>query len=301
MQQDIAMLVDKHFGTGHHTDWMDVLISSDVGFSKLLTAKLLYSDHVEHFDELRTCSTVYVTIKDARDVEAALRRLLPHYTYTNTVLTVFGCDPARVLWYNRANRPGPIALPELVTRFRDMTKLELDSSTHIVSLPNSLHMLPHLTTLKILFQPVQHINWQTLPHLTNLHLQGTQLTQLPQFDVLPDLQVFYIAGNTFEAQPIPTSLGSCVHLTSVTMYNCNLQGIIPNSILNLTDLQRLDLRENDDIDWPNMPVLEALPKLHRIVVGPLNSGSAPHNQWFDTLTSKGYKCSPTSYGTTFYR
>lgn len=292
MQQDVAKLMDKHAGKTDLADLThpeDVVISNQADFSNIFTSKVLYSDVVDNFDQLRDCKTIFVTVRDAREeVEAALRRRLPYHTYDNTVLTVFGSNSAHRL--NEYNQNDQMALPAIVAKLRDMTKLVVHQSANIVSLPNSLHMLAYLTSLTVEFQPIEYIDWKTLPHLKELELLYTHITALPQFEYLPELQVLNIGGSEFERQPFPPTLCKCVNLTSVSLINCNLAGLLPDDILKLTKLKELNLEQND-IDWPNMPALETLPRLNKISVSHLDMDSAWDKQIYHTFTRKGYEWS----------
>ena len=83
-----------------------------------------------------------------------------------------------------------------------------------------------------------------LTHLTDLYLQGNQLTGLsPEIGNLTNLSKLYLYNNQLTGE-IPPEIGNLTNLTGLLLYDNQLTGTIPTEIGNLTNLEVLYLSDN---------------------------------------------------------
>ena len=83
-----------------------------------------------------------------------------------------------------------------------------------------------------------------LTHLTDLYLQGNQLTELsPEIGNLTILSKLYLYSNQLTGE-IPPEIGNLTNLTGLLLYDNQLTGTIPTEIGNLTNLEVLYLSDN---------------------------------------------------------
>lgn len=132
--------------------------------------------------------------------------------------------------------------PEEIFEFPALTTLDL-SSNEIVTIPESIGQLTALTTLELSSNKITTIpeSIGQLTALTSINLRYNKITMLPEsfFSLIPRLSLLMM-GRSYKNQIVRSPDGAIIELD---LSNVGLE-TLPESIANLSKLQKLDLSEN---------------------------------------------------------
>lgn len=141
---------------------------------------------------------------------------------------------------------GPVMTPAIVNNDR-LARITLDENVRLTGpIPNEILQLPNL----------ERFGADGL-----INISGP----MPDFSQLPSLEVLEIQFSNFDPQPFPAwvqNMGGADGIERLALHETNIQGVIPDWIVELTNVSELKLGGTgmgmDMADFPNMSFLPAL-------------------------------------------